>query len=37
MKVIRRVLQSHDGDKVTLQVRRGDDLLDFEYALKKVI
>jgi membrane-associated protease RseP (regulator of RpoE activity) len=37
MKVIRRALQSHDGDKVTLQVRRGDDLLDFEFALKKAI
>lgn len=37
MKVIRRALQSHDGDKVTLQVRRGDDLLDFEFALKKTI
>ena len=37
MKAIRRTLQSHDGDKDTLQVRRGDDLLDFEFALKKVI
>jgi PDZ domain/Aspartyl protease len=37
MKEIRCALQSHDGDKVTLQVRRGDDLLDFEFALKKAI
>ena len=37
MKAIRRILQSHDGDKVTLRVRRGDDLLDFEFVLKKAI
>ena len=37
MKDIRRILQSHDGDKVTLRVRRGDDLLDFEFVLKKAI
>jgi hypothetical protein len=37
MKAIRLILQSRDGDKVILQVRRGDDLLDFEFALKKAI
>jgi predicted aspartyl protease len=37
MKVIRRALQSHDGDNVTLQVRRGNALLNFEFALKKII
>lgn len=37
MKVIRRILQSQDGDKVTLRIRRGNDLLDFEFVLKKAI
>ena len=37
INAIRLILQSHDGDKVTLQVRRGDDLLDFEFALKNGI
>lgn len=37
MKAIRRALQSHDGDKVVLQVRRGNDLLKCEFALKKAI
>jgi predicted aspartyl protease len=34
---IRLILQSHEGDKVIVQVRRGDDLLDFKFALKKAI
>lgn len=37
MNAVRLILQSRDGDKVTLQVRRGDDLLDFEFALRKII
>jgi hypothetical protein len=37
INAIRLILQSHDGDKVTLKVRRGDDLLGFEFALKKAI
>lgn len=35
MNAVRLILQSRDGDKVTLQVRRGEDLLDFEFVLKK--
>ena len=35
INAIRLILQSRDGDKVTLQVRRGNDLLDFEFAFKK--
>jgi C-terminal processing protease CtpA/Prc len=37
MKAIRLILQSRDKDKITLKVRRGDNLLEFEFALKKII
>ena len=37
MRVIRRVLKSNDGDKITMQVRRGDNVLNFAFALKKAI
>jgi S1-C subfamily serine protease len=37
LKTIRRALQSHDGDRVELQVRRGNDLLNFEFTLKQTI
>ena len=37
MKAIRHALQSRDGDKVVLQVRRGNDLLNCEFALKRAI
>jgi hypothetical protein len=37
MNAIRLILQSRDGDKVILQIRRGDNLLDIEFALKKTI
>jgi hypothetical protein len=37
MKAIRLILQSRDKDIITLKVRRGDDLLDFKFALKKII
>lgn len=37
IKAIRLILQSRDGDKVTLQVRRGDDLMDFKFALKNAM
>lgn len=37
MKVIREVSQSHDGDKVSLKVRRGDNALKFKFTLKQAI
>jgi C-terminal processing protease CtpA/Prc len=37
MRTIRRMLKSNDGDKVTLQVRRGDSVLNVTFALKKAI
>jgi predicted aspartyl protease len=37
INAIRLILQSRDGDKVVLQIRRGDDLLDFKFVLKQII
>ena len=37
MRAIRRVLKSNDGDKITMQVRRGENVLNFAFALKKTI
>lgn len=37
MKAIRFILQTREGDKITLKVRRGDALLTFDFALKKPI
>lgn len=37
MKAIRFILQTREGDKITLQARRGDALLIFDFALKKMI
>jgi hypothetical protein len=37
MKAIRRILQSHDGDTITLRVRRGGDLVYCHIALRKAL
>jgi hypothetical protein len=37
MRTIRRMLKSNNGDKVTLQVRRGGSVLNVTFALKKAI
>jgi hypothetical protein len=37
MRAIRRVLKFNDGDKITMQVRRGENVLNFAFALKRAI
>lgn len=37
MKVIREMLQSHDGDRVALKIRRDDEALKFQFALKQAL
>jgi C-terminal processing protease CtpA/Prc len=37
LREIRRRQQSRDGDRVVLQIKRGDDLLNFEFKLKNAI
>jgi hypothetical protein len=37
MRDIRRLLQSRDGDKVDLQIKRGDNVLNVVFALKQTI
>jgi hypothetical protein len=37
MKTVRQILQSHDGDKVALRVRRGDNALEIEFTLKRAL
>jgi len=37
MRDIRRILRSHDGEEVDLQIKRGDHVLDIAFALKKAI
>ena len=37
MKNVRNSFQSHDGDSITLKVRRGGKVCEFEFALKQTI
>ena len=37
MRTIRRILRSHDGEEVDMQVKRGDNVLNIAFALKKEI
>lgn len=37
MKSIREMLQSHDGERVSIKVRRGNNALELQFALKKAL